>query len=276
MDRHWLHYALYPGDGELLDDLVRTAVAPAVARAAVHGPAERWFFLRYTDDLGPHVRLRFGGRSAAIDRIYREVDPLLRTALAELTASRARGTAEVGCHHGFYELELDKYGGPAGVAAAEVLFQASSEAAIGLLAAGDLAARRRATALVLMSVAAASALRPAGVPEFWQRYEWHWSGGDQPGAAARRARYRDLAGNRAATAAVQVAEVAHGPLIGRLLRGYQDALLTHRDALAASGGPIASADSAFHQVHLTNNRLGIPPAEEGYLARLLLHLAGDC
>jgi hypothetical protein len=93
---------------------------------------------------------------------------------------------------------------------------------------------------------------------FWERYEWHWTGGDRPGATGRRARYRQQARDRAGTAAAQVAEVTAEPATAALLAAYQR-------VLPADG-------SLFHHVHLTNNRLGIPPTEEGYLARLLTDL----
>jgi hypothetical protein len=50
------------------------------------------------------------------------------------------------------------------------------------------------------------------------------------------------------------------PATAALLDGYQRVLPT--------------GESVFRHVHLTNNRLGIPPAEEGYLARVLSELRG--
>jgi len=262
----WLHYALYPGDGARLDRVVREVVAPAVARAGVAGPPRRWFFLRFTDELGPHVRLRFAGGQGAVDAIHQAVDPALRRALREVTAPPRERTPPgiTGCHQGFYEPELDRYGGRAGVALAEAVFEVSSEVTLALLGRADVAARRRALALTLMRRAARSTLREADLPGLWTRYERHWSGGAGPAAATRRARYQELARARAARARERMAEVAADATVGRLLEAYAGALQVHRDRLAA--GAVA------HHVHLTNNRLGIPPAEEGYLARVLLVL----
>ena len=162
----WLHYALYPGDGARLDRVVREVVAPAVARAGVAGPPRRWFFLRFTDELGPHVRLRFAGGQGAVDAIHQAVDPALRRALREVTAPPRERTPPgiTGCHQGFYEPELDRYGGRAGVALAEAVFEVSSEVTLALLGRADVAARRRALALTLMRRAARSTLREADLP----------------------------------------------------------------------------------------------------------------
>lgn len=265
MDRDWLYYTLYPGDGALLDRVVREVVAPAVDHATTAGPPECWFFLRYTDDLGPHIRLRFGGRPAVVDAIRQAVDPVLRVALHDVTLTVTGGVT--GCYPAFYEPEFDRYGGSVGVAEAEALFDTSSRTALALLTGADAAVtRRRALALALMGRAVRAALPPAEQPAFWERYEWHWSGGGRPTAAARRDRYRQQARTRAGAAAEQVAEVTGSPATGGLLDGYENALR------ALCGNTIPPERAAFHHVHLTNNRLGIPPSEEGYLARLMLEL----
>jgi thiopeptide-type bacteriocin biosynthesis protein len=272
MGYDWLHYALYPGVGIRLEDVVCHVVAPAVARAKAVEPELRWFFLRYTDELGAHVRLRFAGSRTTVDAVYGEVDPVLRAGLAEVIESTrrdARTGAEsnaTGCYHGIYEPELDKYGGPVGVELAETVFQVSSEVTLALLTDpdGGVATHRRALALVLMRQAARATELDAGAEEFWQRYEWYWSGGTA--GAARRSRYLELARERRARAVEQLDEVIRWPCLGPLLARYDDAL--HR--YAAGPPPIPPADAVRHQVHLTNNRLGIPPAEEGFLARLLL------
>ncbi len=280
MTRDWLHYALYPGVATRLEDVVCHVVAPAVARAKAVTPAVRWFFLRYTDELGAHVRLRFGGPGPVVDGIYGEVDPLLRAGLAEVAASARKDgrtgaeSSVAGCYHGIYEPELDKYGGPAGVELAEAVFQVSSEVTLAVLTNpdGGVVTHRRAVALALMRqavrVAVGPAVDPAGVAAFWQRHEWYWSGG--AAGAARRARYVQLAEERRARAVEQLDEVTRWPFLPGLLTTYHDALRGYAANLAASGVASTPTEAVLHHVHLTNNRLGIPPAEEGLLARLLL------
>jgi Lantibiotic biosynthesis dehydratase C-term len=83
----WLYYLLYPGHPAKLDRTLAAVVAPVVAVAGPGG--YRWFFLRYTDPLGAHIRLRFGGGCAEIDRIYRAVNRMARTAIAEVAREPA-------------------------------------------------------------------------------------------------------------------------------------------------------------------------------------------
>ena len=58
--RDWLYFDVYPGGAHLLDELVRHAIAPLAAQTAALPGVDRWHYLRYTDELGAHVRFRIG------------------------------------------------------------------------------------------------------------------------------------------------------------------------------------------------------------------------
>ena len=60
------------------------------------------------------------------------------------------------------------------------------------------------------------------------------------------------------------------PVTPPLLARYHEVLRGR----AADRTGIAPVEVTRHHVHLTNNRLGIPQAEEGLLARLLLTAPG--
>lgn len=284
-EREWLHYELYPGGPLKLDQVVRDVVRPAVIAATAAGPPQRWFFLRYADELGAHVRLRFGGPRGVVNEICRRVDPLLRRLLDGVARSpsprpptgawptQGGHPGPAGCYHGFYQPELDKYGGPVGVDIAEALFQASSRVVLAMLTDAEAAVStgRRALALVLMREAVRSTVDAADAPAFWNAYESHWSGG--PAQTARlESGYRRLARDRAASAEHRMTQLEVDSSVGPLVADYRAALRTCRADLLTAGVPVLPGQAAFQQVHLTNNRLGIPPAEEAYLARLLLEI----
>jgi thiopeptide-type bacteriocin biosynthesis protein len=120
----WLYLKLYTGSATA-DALLRDTLAPAIRDALARGLATGWFFLRYGDP-DWHVRLRFAGEP---DRLTGELLPFLHRALAP-AAQRGlfwKLTADT------YEREIERYGGPDGIDAAEHLFHADSECALAIL-----------------------------------------------------------------------------------------------------------------------------------------------
>ncbi|GAB2806804.1 lantibiotic dehydratase [Actinoallomurus bryophytorum] len=115
----WLFAKLYCSadrHGELI------ARSLPVLRAALPSCVDRWFFMRYFDP-GPHLRLRFQGDP---DGLNREVMPLVHQWAARLCEAGLARTLMLDT----YEPEVERYGGPEALEAAERLFQADSEAVI--------------------------------------------------------------------------------------------------------------------------------------------------
>jgi thiopeptide-type bacteriocin biosynthesis protein len=96
------------------------------------GAADVWFFIRYGDP-DWHLRLRFHGDPG---RLAAEVLPRLESLSARLARKLVLDT---------YEREIERYGGDEGMEPSEGLFQADSEAVVGILEAytGDAAADAR-------------------------------------------------------------------------------------------------------------------------------------
>ncbi|WP_328645872.1 lantibiotic dehydratase [Amycolatopsis sp. NBC_00348] len=118
-------------------DVVRDRL-PALA-AEAGGP---WYFVRYAEP-DPVLRLRFHGDPATL---WPSVFPRLAARLGEWSDQRLIGDWLVASH----EPELERYGGPAAMPAAEAVFHADSELALRLL---DL---ERRTAFSLDELAAVS------------------------------------------------------------------------------------------------------------------------
>ena len=116
----WTYVKLYAGSATA-DRLLHEAVGPLARTLIRSGAADRWFFLRY-DDPGFHLRVRFHGDP-----------PAIRNALDTLVS----GLIDDGLVHdallGTYRREVERYGGPEGIAVAEQLFHADSEAVVSLL-----------------------------------------------------------------------------------------------------------------------------------------------
>jgi thiopeptide-type bacteriocin biosynthesis protein len=122
----WLSVHLsFDGDlyGVAADRVILELAAPVAAECRRRGWANRYFFVRYNVG-GPHLRLRLLGRRRGLARPLRA----LVAARADALGGLVREVAWVP-----YEPELDRYGGPAGVAVAERFFDASSRTAVALL-----------------------------------------------------------------------------------------------------------------------------------------------
>jgi len=119
----WLFVKLYSGP-VTADEILRDAVRPVVERALSAGTVDRWFFIRYGDP-DWHLRLRFHGEAA---RLSDEVLPDLQSATAPLLDSGRLYRIQ----HDTYHREVERYGGPEGVALSERIFQIDSEAVLAL------------------------------------------------------------------------------------------------------------------------------------------------
>nr|BFE86251.1 hypothetical protein GCM10020093_088520 [Planobispora longispora] len=138
----WWFVRLYTGGFAASDLLVTEVLPPLVAEARAHG-AFRWFFIRYTDPSGPHLRVRVFGPRETVDRMHRSLARIQRHAdamvaavdddaawLASIPMGRMLGDSGTGLASGLYEPEYGKYGGPQGVELAERVFEFSSDLAI--------------------------------------------------------------------------------------------------------------------------------------------------
>ncbi|WP_399088724.1 lantibiotic dehydratase [Streptomyces sp. BBFR2] len=116
----WLYLSLYaPADRH--DELLAAHLSPLLEE--LPDEVDRWFFLRYIDENGPHLRLRFHGPAAALAR---GLQPRLHGVTTALhTAGLTRRVL-----WDTYDPELERYGGPEAMAAAERVFHADSVAVL--------------------------------------------------------------------------------------------------------------------------------------------------
>jgi thiopeptide-type bacteriocin biosynthesis protein len=120
----WLYAKLYTG-AATADQVLREVVAPLTRDALARGGADGWFFLRYGDP-DWHVRWRLHGDP---DRLQGEVMPRLAEAVRPLVDDgRVRKV-----QYDTYEREVERYGGAEAMVLAERIFQADSEAVLGIV-----------------------------------------------------------------------------------------------------------------------------------------------
>ncbi len=262
---------------ELLPDVM---AAPGV---------ERWFFLRYLDGDGPHMRLRLRTRDPArarealqpsIDRVLAELPrigpPLYRPAVG--FGSRvppAGATGAIRVVPGEYEPETEKFG-TRGLAIAEELFQRSSELAVRVLTDERDGAYSRKTLVPCLMQSVADAFAATSGPRLWQGYATYWLSVCRAPRGYWWARFGEKAAELSSRGVAVVPEDAAlperaRPLVSAWRRHAAEA--ARRYAACDGDAPAPSALSlAFNFAHLMNNRLGITPLEEAYYG-VLLH---DC
>ncbi|HZU66443.1 MAG TPA: thiopeptide-type bacteriocin biosynthesis protein [Ktedonobacteraceae bacterium] len=284
---NWLFFKIYPARSDQVDQVVTHIVQPAIESARFRPELQRWFFTRYMDKRGWHIRLRLQGPSDLREALRGEIGNRIEQTLPQLAYDRAHHLlpanllpqpvmAEPGYVLAEYEPEYEKYGGKAGVAIAERLFQASSEVALQalLLESGAKLDRILLSLLLMRLMAETVYTEPEARARFWNQYLWYWSGQDRSGAAELRASFKQGAASRCAFLSRQLAEIAAHPLASRLIDSYREAFLATLEALAGAGDQVAEPASGlcFDYMHMNNNRLGILPLEESYLAALLLEI----
>lgn len=120
----WLYAKLYVGAAGT-DGALRELVRPLVEAGRESGAIQGWFFIRYGDP-HLHVRVRMRGRK---ERLLHETLPALHAALKPFLRDGRVWKLQLDT----YEREIERYGGPAGIALAERIFEADSDAVVGIL-----------------------------------------------------------------------------------------------------------------------------------------------
>src|SRR5262249_22168588 len=120
----WLFVKLYcPRNFE--DDVISGSMLTFADNAIASGLADSWFFIRYSDP-EPHLRLRFKGAP----------EKLTRQLFGHVCDWAGRLIADGLCLKfvfDTYEQEIERFGGPAGMALAETFFSEDSRYAAQLL-----------------------------------------------------------------------------------------------------------------------------------------------
>ncbi len=285
----WDYLKLYFGQQAERADAFLVALC---RQMAANDAIQSWFYLRYVDEGGFHVRLRFlahGDRreeavqrvraecGALLDRIYDFLpntyrpmvtlpDYLSGDVALPKTDPRLRIETDT------YVPEADKYGSRAGIRIAERLFHLSSELA-GIVLADEARNRysRKTLAPWLMHDAAA-AFPARQHADYWSQYSLYWLGGDSAAAQDWLARFRRKAvALREAGQPVCTPEDAMpaeaAAVVRRWRAGLAEAARAYRTL--ADGSDARPDVLSLNFSHLMMNRLGIATLEESMLAALL-------
>ncbi|QTZ92459.1 thiopeptide-type bacteriocin biosynthesis protein [Streptomyces auratus] len=283
----YLPMSLQPG-------FLRDVIHPVVREAGVRN---RFWYLRYWQG-GPHIRFRL---HEASEQTVEWVRSRLAAAMPALDAEQTAEYAQQSAHQpGLAELEgakpedvrapgtveaaryspeYAKYGGTTGLRIAEELFRSTSTAVLDLLAGltdRQLTASPAGPAIRVMAMSLkGSGLNMAQSQDFLSDYEENWRRWVPPGYEEHWAAMYEKTRNRVTNLCGAVwrdgtTDVFHDT--------YAAALHSTRMAQAESSeGDLAElvldetpyAHCVANYIHTTNNRLGILPAAEAFLAYVI-------
>ena len=286
----WLSaYLFFQGDiyTEACDRILLEVAAPFVRRCEAQGWITRHFFIRYSER-GAHVRLRLHGKVSVLEETVKPA--LLRHVEAVFPVDPADDPL---VHWAAYEPEVDRYGGPEGVALAEDFFWHSSDAALAFidqLGSGNRPGRL-GKGLLAMTVLLHAFLRdraPAAAltHDYGTGYLKTLITDEDE-----QARWESAFERGFDRQAEQLINVVHtvwehledgGALPDVLGRYYRDLLaiqtrfaaLQQQGRLTGGGVPLESYAQSVGQIvpsylHMMNNRLGVRIEEEWYLSYLI-------
>ncbi|AYW78359.1 thiopeptide-type bacteriocin biosynthesis domain protein [Propionibacterium acidifaciens F0233] len=253
----WLYLKIGTPGVLAAESLLRHVIVPFMGERGYLGSTDQstWFFIRYLDATGLHLRIRIWGQLQTLQ----EMDVTLRSALGHWHAQGKDQITYV--RRAVYVPEWVKWGGPDGVRWAEKVFAASSRFALAVPS--TYWERRYGLALLLMR-RGVDMLPPEQRVSFTYNYAWFWSGGDDPIISSMREVVRHGARRAADHLVGQMAlwESSSGEWRS-LMECYVQAL---EDDLSRTDHP---GRRLFNHLHLTSNRLGVSPRDEALLAEAL-------
>lgn len=285
----WEYFKLYFGaQGERADAFVielhrRMTAVPMM---------QKWFYMRYIDEAGFHIRLRFlpdpGAQQVVSQTVRRECGEMLNRMYEFLPSAylpmvtlpdyivdsmpAPKTNTHLRIEVDTYVPESEKYGSHAAIPISEDVFHLSSDLAGQILAdeAAELYSRKTLAPWLMHESAIAFPVHRRN--DFWLQYSLYWLGGDSPAAQDWRTRFNNKAqelrdGGYPVLAPEHELPVQAAEILRRWRAGLTDAARAYK-AMGESSNTRPDVLS-LNFAHLMMNRLGIGTLEESYLATLL-------
>lgn len=282
----WWHLSIFTGGFDVADGIIGELVTPLAAQAQVLG-ATRWFYTRCDEPASAHVRMHVLTHSRSVERLqafHRSLQAQAGGVLPQLTVRQhfstpTGGTSFVGANEEpgrLSETDLVKFGGVDGLQLAEQVFQLSSHlAAWGCQRFTKVHNRSALGALILFDSARSmmNGPRSAGWPGrrgiAWDSYwDTHLETCTTDlGHVASRARAAMAAQVNSKSPAFHglMAATAADPMVQNWRRRWSRALDTYLHRAGKARVCRTAQQLTLYQAHMTLNRLGFNPREEGAL-----------
>ncbi|MDC4556360.1 thiopeptide-type bacteriocin biosynthesis protein [Acinetobacter baumannii] len=286
--QEWTYFKLYVGDRyDALDWIITDVIGDALNKVG----DLPWFYLRYIDEKGTHLRFRvklpqeqknldkqlyacLHDNLSAIGILpFNQYTPLISVVGQNNTFDDRNVDLGIFCEKSIYEPELEKYGGEKGIVIAEKLFHKSSEIAREILIQEKTFSLNRKDFVLLLFICGLDVfLKKQNIQPFLERYATFWLSGN-PAIGSLKMVFSEQAYELLDTGANIIPEILNFELKNQeLIKDWYSALKEAREAYSLNANNYSSDMAerlAFHFIHLMNNRLGFNSLEESYLATLL-------
>ena len=280
----WVYLKVYLGEAHDRCDALIVSLLPELLRLP---GIERWFFLRYLDERGFHLRLRFRAQSERTSELNEQATRVCQKSLRQLLSLppsdyypmvppsgkifEVPPSATTGIETDRYEPEYDKFGGARGMPIAEELFEASSRIALDALREEDRGTLSRKTIAPCLMQVLADAFG-SDTAEFWQDYSFYWLGSRTPFADDARERFfaKGQMLHDDGIPIVPPSQTLHDSA-REIVEKWRHYVRSAASAYTRAGdlGDVTPDVLAFNFAHLMNNRLGLYATDEAYLGALL-------
>lgn len=283
----WIYFKLYLGSKA---DRADNLLIDLCQRMMANTHLQRWFYLRFLDEQGFHIRLRAlpnpGMAEAAQLSVNRDAASVLErlhsflpstyqtmVSLPEYTMDAATPdlNLRVLLESDEYQPEVDKYGSADAVAVAEQVFHGSSELAFHILEDEANGHYSRKTLAPWLMFEPQNIMPAKEFNDYWCQYSLYWLGGESPAADDWRQKFHRKAEDLKLQGFDVLAPEAELPSQAQaVLNRWRGVLGEAATAFAKVDSPVARPDVlSLNLSHLMMNRLGIATLEESYLAALL-------
>lgn len=282
--KKWVFYSIYISKTDYLESIITNIVTPAIQKLRNNVQVHKWFFIRYVDLQGPHIRLRCLVNDKDVAEAEGIIEGLIQGKLSKiadqplpkmkrlLPVKMDSSEFETCFQQEDYEPEYEKYGGHLGVEIAETIFESSSELAISFFDHAYFSDNDRFDlALLLMKITAEQAsLSDTEKMVLWEKMLHYWSGADYSEDNSYKINLKTAAKKRVDVISRVVTKTSSDSLVKNLIEGYRSTLdLAFKNIKTTKKIKLSSSHLAFHYIHMMNNRLGVWPIEEAYLGALL-------
>lgn len=282
-ENDWIHYNIYTGKLEKMDSVIENILFPLIENIQLEIDVKKWFFMRYIDQEGPHLRFRLLVPSTmwkkTIVFMEEESDSII-THIKEMPDINMQRLLPVGSHTdfpsgvkielGLYDPEVKKYGGQLGLEYAEDLFQASTKLVGNFISQiNEIKVDRFELALNIMKwTVESSSLSQQELYTFIYEYVLYWgdSGYGQSNMTTHLLKQAENKSDYIEKVFANGNQFSNNPYMKDYLERLQNLL-----KLAKDSEDIQQTERSllFHYLHMMNNRIGVWPIEEAYLAALL-------
>ena len=279
----WVSYSIYVGQVAGGLEYLITEILPRVLNCVA---LESWFFIRYFDAGGFHLRVRLKPSGTGL-ALREAIAPILDEAIrmlprvppptnvpivkaSRIVNERSR-VSLIRVTENSYKPETDKFG-VEGMAVAEKLFRISSETAMCILGDERNNVYSRKTLAPLLMWAVCDAFVQPLSPSFWASYSKYWLQFSGKSAHNWQPQFTSKARElQERGVPILMPDANLPPAALKLLRSWRLGVANAASQFAAHEEPTPGGSLALaaNFIHLMNNRLGFQPIEEAYLAALL-------